>query len=273
MSSPTIPAWKPPLTIRCHCQKSTCNISRPRWDPEGTNLPEANPRNSVFDVIEGVFKSGEETIRFCTTCGTRMLLITSGEKVKVFIGCFDNHDVQSARNHNLVIESFPEKPALLREPSNDVITGRCLCRSVIFTIHKPPEDWHKDAVLRQWVKSTTGAPYWQWAFIPRSLVTDIPFERLQKYKSSDTVTRYFCKKCGETYFYENAGNGGDELWDVAYDTLAFEADTIAKQWFQSAFRDEDWDDNQKVDEYIEGWIEGRFSFDSEGVSFLGHEKH
>jgi hypothetical protein len=153
MFPPTIPVWKPPLTIRCHCQKSTCSISRPRWDPEGTNLPEANPGNPVFDVIEGVFKSGEETIRFCTTCGTRMLLITSNEKLKVFIGCFDNHDVHFARQYELVIESFPEKPALLNASNNDVITGRCLCCSVIFTIHKPLEDWRKDAVLRRWIKS------------------------------------------------------------------------------------------------------------------------
>jgi hypothetical protein len=92
---------------------------------------------------------------------------------------------------------------------------------------------------------------------------------LKQYRSSPNVIRYFCQFCGETALYRNIIAGKGVLVDVSLRLLQVPGDE--KDWFVGEYHDTDEQAVSEIDRYIEGWMEGRCSFEEEGKEFLGAE--
>ncbi|KAI5856373.1 Mss4-like protein [Tricharina praecox] len=271
----------PPLHLLCHCRNVSLNLVT---DDNGYTLD-----HPAYTFLTTYCDAGGAELLFCGYCGARLARHEGGGRVSPLIGCIDiPKDAASAAvlGGTTIRWEHGMKPEPLSagegdDPQEEALKGRCLCGAVTFSVLRPPENYKDDAVLKDWIKpgrkfattlcfcrtcrTTTGAPYWNWTFVPRSLI-DIPaasLEALRTYESSAKVERLFCGKCGEMCFYKHSVAGGGVMWDVAKDTLRVEGNE--KEWFVGV---DDGVEETRVDKYIEGWQEGKCSFEEEGWAFL-----
>jgi len=138
------------------------------------------------------------------------------------------HAVETQRKNKDVVERGKELQAF------------CHCRSVRFTIARPRDESKKyqaclDACTS--CRTVSGFEITSWVTVPQSSISlpdggklDLSkMAGLRKYKTSENVSRYFCKTCGATVFYLK-----DQLdtIDVGVGLLDAEEGAIAESWLE-----------------------------------------
>ncbi|KAK5045704.1 hypothetical protein LTR84_009073 [Exophiala bonariae] len=130
----------------------------------------------------------------------------------------DVQDILTGDSSAQESEQAREAPSLGR---NNTLDGRCHCGTISFTVSQPDEQHNHgtgkfEASLDACTscRLVTGFEITSWATVPQDLIktTASSFNayladrsKLNHYKSSQDVSRYFCTKCGATIFYQNHG--------------------------------------------------------------------
>ncbi|KAL7269702.1 hypothetical protein RUND412_007617 [Rhizina undulata] len=167
------------------------------------------------------------------------------------------------------------------------LRGGCFCGGVQFSISRPEKNYKNDEILKDWVKPNqrycaghcfchscrriSGAPFWSWAFIPLQQITfhcDSTMKTYNSFKDSTrSVTRRFCSKCGCHLFFTSTSAEG-KMWDVSVSCLD-QKKLEEEKWFVWGY-DERWEEigeEGMADAYINGWKEGKRSFEADGEEF------
>ncbi|KAA8893188.1 Mss4-like protein [Sphaerosporella brunnea] len=258
-----------PITLSCHCGSARAILRHPPHHRVDVELIE---NTKTYEHESG------KTLHFCPVCGARLLLTVHRHSPRPLVGCIE--DPEDVEEGVWDIGITRETGSLVE---TDKLQGSCLCGAVLFSVRAPRAEDHVDGWVKEGkfatglcfcrsCRTTTGAPYWNWAFVPKVLIS-VPRSStacLEEYRSSENAVRRFCGICGETVFYKNDVMGKGVLWDVAMQTLHIPEGASERDWFIGLYDGKG--EALDIDRYIEGWMEGRPSFESEGWEFLGRDK-
>jgi hypothetical protein len=144
-----------PLRLTCHCTSSSFILTASESSSDLTHYSQEIFTN--LDTSEALtfyrHPATSETLYFCSVCGARLSIQDTSGQIKPLIGC-----LKPASEVTTVLKlgagKNPVKEALQDEDNykDSELPGRCLCGAVTFTILRPPEDYHNDPVLKEWIK-------------------------------------------------------------------------------------------------------------------------
>ncbi|KAI5790269.1 Mss4-like protein [Geopyxis carbonaria] len=295
-TAPTAPTT-PTATLTCHCKLTTHTFPLPpSQNLEGVYtyaaahtaltgspftliapLPPPHPPSSVLP-------------HFCRTCGTTLILpLPSGPYL--LAGALRRPALVTPTAHVALAHSPHANIAALicdglrrwedfegtvpysagigpLVTAKTELAGACGCGAVRFTVRLPAPGtqtpWIYNGRLAATVcfcrscRATSGAVAAAWVFVPREHLRlhDGAEAALTVYQSSAKARRRFCRTCGAAVAFEN-DYAGAEMWDVA-------AGLLQEPWrgvFRTGWEGEE---TRKVDRYVNGWIFGEISFESDG---------
>ncbi|RPA85572.1 hypothetical protein BJ508DRAFT_411967 [Ascobolus immersus RN42] len=182
-------------------------------------------------------------------------------------------------------QSDDDKDDREREREEDAcLEGGCLCGSVSIKIRRAPKNYKDDPVLREWVyphpgddnilrigggichcnscRTIASTPFFSWLFVPTKLLTlTSTGDSIKTYNSSQGVTRRFCGTCGAQLSFAKR----DDMWDIASSLMDL-GEMKKGEWVRWSFKEEGRRLGRLTDgeEYIEGWFEGRGSYEDDG---------
>ncbi|RPA85350.1 hypothetical protein BJ508DRAFT_359080 [Ascobolus immersus RN42] len=214
----------------------------------------------------------------------RIVSLPTGNALKSSISSF----LRTAVSHPHITSEDQED----KHPS-DTLNGTCLCRSTKIEIRRPPADYMKDPILKEWVypphasntehgkprlavglchchscRLGSSTPFYAWIFTPRPLLT-VTGDKIKAYDSAPEkgVRRRFCGECGSQVTFSRR----DDMWDVSCALMDLE-ELKDGRWARWSFKEVGEMEAVKrrpADNYIEGWTEGRDCYTDFGKEWWG----